>query len=106
MYAEIHRHFVLFKNSLDSGHCRFRQIVVVERNQFEVRVFESDIIELDPKFTDDGSGTEVQFLSTLSPAVLIAESEYKQSVRNGWRAYDPTATYRLPARNSSRTSAA
>ena len=105
MYAEIHRHFVLFKNSLDSGHCRFRQIVVVERNQFEVRVFESDIIELDPKFTDDGSDTGVQFHSTLSPAVLNAESEYKQSVRNGWRACDPTATY-PPVRNGPRSSAA
>jgi hypothetical protein len=105
MYAEIHRHFVLFKNSSDSRHSRFRQIVVVERRQFEVRVFESDIIELDPKFTDDGSDTGVQFHSTLSPAVLNAESEYKQSVRNGWRACDPTATY-PPVRNGPRSSAA
>ena len=66
MYAEIHRHFVLFKNSLDSGHSRFRQIVVVERSQFEVRVFESDIIELDPKFTAIRSMCRNTSLSTLT----------------------------------------
>lgn len=89
MYAEIHRHLVLCKNLPGSPPSRFRQIVVVEREQFEVCVFDSDTLQLDLKFTDVALGTDIQFHTTLPLAVLTAECEYKQSVRTGWRAYDP-----------------
>jgi len=89
MHSEIHRHLVLYKDLPDSRRSRFRQIVVVEREQFEVRIFESDILQLDREFTDDTSGAEIHLHAALPFAVLNAESEYKQSVRKGWRAYYP-----------------
>ena len=95
MYAEIHRHLVLYRNSPECAQSRFRQIVVVERDQFEVRVVESDTVQLDPKFTDDGSQSEIEFHAGLSQAVLKAEQLYKQSVKNGWRAYDPTMPHNV-----------
>ena len=76
-------------NLPESRRPRFPQIVVVEREQFEVRIFESDILQLDREFSDDVSGADIQFHATLLLAVTNAESEYKQSVRKGWRAYDP-----------------
>ena len=93
MHSEIHRHLVLCKNLPGSPPFRFRQIVVVEREQFELRVFDSDTVRLDLEFTDGASGTDIQFHTTLPLAVLSAECEYKQSVRTGWRAYDPMAPH-------------
>lgn len=63
----------------------------MEREQFELRIFESDVLRLERELTGDASGVETQFHATLPLAVLNAESEYKQSVRKGWRAYDPAA---------------
>ena len=102
MHSEIHRHLLLYKDLPDSRRSRFRQIVVLEREQFEVRIFESDILQLEREFSDDASVAEIQFHATLPLAVLSAESEYKQSVRKGWRAYDPA----LHGHSSFRTFAA
>jgi hypothetical protein len=103
--SEIHRHLVLYKDLPDSRLSLFRQIVVVEREQFELRIFESDILRLDREFTDDASGGEIHFHATLRLAVLNAESEYKQSVRKGWRAYDP-AVHKQSSRGGPSTFAA
>ena len=102
MYSEIHRHLVLCKNLPDWAQSCFRQIVVVEREQFEVRVFESDVVQLDLKFTDEAAGAEIQCHVSLPLAILNAESEYKQSVRNGWRAYDPVVHHYSVRRNARR----
>ena len=59
MYSEIHRHLVLCKKLPDSTQSRFRQIVVVEREQFEVRVLEGDVVQLDLRFSDDVAGADV-----------------------------------------------
>ena len=106
MYSEIHRHLVLCKKLPNSTQSRFRQIVVVEREQFEVRVLESDVVQLDLRFTDDVAGADVKFHTSLSSAVLNAEDEYKQSVRSGWRAYNPETHQYSPKRIAHRGPAA
>lgn len=84
MFGETHRHFVLFKARSESGNFRYKQIVVIEQEQFEVRVFETDSIDLNPSFTDGGLHHEAY--SDLTSAVLGAEKQYEMSVRTGWRA--------------------
>jgi hypothetical protein len=84
MFGETHRHFVLFKARSGSENFRYKQIVVIEREQFEVRVFETDRIELNPSFADGGLHHETY--SDVASAVLGAEKQYKMSVRTGWRA--------------------
>ena len=83
MFGETHRHFVLFKARSKSENFRYKQIVVIEREQFEVRVFETDSIDLNPRFTD---GLQYDAYSDVTSAVLGAEEQYKMSVRTGWRA--------------------
>ena len=84
MFAEIHRHFVLFR-----GHPhRFKQIVVVEMERFEVRMIENDSVVLNPVFTDNDLSALAH--PDLNSAVLRAEKEYTLSVREGWRALTPT----------------
>ena len=88
MFGETHRHFVLFKARSESENFRYKQIVVIEREQFEVRVFETDSINLNPKFSDECLQGEAY--SDLTSAVLGAEKQYKLSVRTGWRAVQPS----------------
>ncbi len=100
MFSELHRHLVLFKRLPDSPTCRFRQILVVERDKFEVRVFESDVFQGTLAIGDDATGTQIQFHSSLDSAVLDAERQFKQSVRTGWRAVDPTVSHFTATVNS------
>src|SRR5689334_5917957 len=106
MYAEIHRHLVLYKKIPNSCQSLFRQIVVVEREHFEVRVLESDIPQLDTKFVLDSSSAEIQLYKDLSEAVRNAENNYKESVRQNWRAFDPSVAHSLDAGLAHRASAA
>ena len=96
MYSESHRHLVVYKKPSNSTQPLFRQIVVVERENFEVRVFESDMVQLDTKFILDVSNAEIHY-EDLVEAIQNAENKYKQSVRQNWRAFDPNVSYRLDA---------
>lgn len=100
MFLEIHRHLVLYKRLPDSPTCRFRQILVVERDKFEVRVFDGEVFQKIPSIGDDVSGMEIQFHSSLDSAVLDAEKQFTQSVRTGWRAFDPTLSHFTTTVNS------
>jgi hypothetical protein len=70
------RHFVLYKHDLDAHKARFLQIMVLERERFEVRVFETEQIQLDPKFTDDNPDVDIEHHSHLVSAVLAAEKNF------------------------------
>ena len=72
MYAEIHRHLVLYKKIPNSCQSLFRQIIVVEREHFEVRVFESDIPQLDTKFVLDRTSAEIQLGEQGMAALLLS----------------------------------
>ena len=88
MYGEIHANHVLYKTNPQPGN-RYRQIVVVELGQFEVRILGGDVIQPDPKFTANSDDAEVYFHSSLVSALADAEKELNASVKSGWIPYSP-----------------
>jgi hypothetical protein len=88
MYNEIHSNAVLYRPQVQVGG-RYRQIVVVEKEQFQIRIFEGDVEQLDPKFLADSTDAEIYFHPTLNAAVKDAEKEFQASVTEGWEPYNP-----------------
>jgi hypothetical protein len=86
MYGQVYGNRVLYKMNPEPGH-RYRQIVVVELEQFQVRVLGGNVIQPDPHFLADSQDAEVTFHSSLQAAVDDAEKEYKASVESGWIPY-------------------
>jgi hypothetical protein len=54
MYSEVHANYVFYKAKPAAGN-RYRQIAVVEKGQFELRVFEGDVVQTDPEFIANSS---------------------------------------------------
>jgi hypothetical protein len=91
MYSEVHLNLVAYKKQQPGSKPVFRQITVVEREQFEVRIFSGDVVQKDPKFIAETSDAEVYFHPSLQGAIKDAESEFQQSVSSGeWQPYHPT----------------
>jgi hypothetical protein len=86
MRGDVHEGFVLYKNNPKPGH-RYRQIVVVEMDQFEVRILGGDVIQPDPHFSADSQDAEVYFHSSLEAALADARKEFDASVKSGWLPY-------------------
>jgi len=87
MFGEIHYQRVVYQHAPQPGH-RYRQIAVVERNQFELYVYEGDVLSVEPWCS--GSDTaDVRAYPTLQAAREEAEREYAQSLRDGWQPYSP-----------------
>lgn len=92
MYGQVHINLVLYKVDRKRGGAlpTYRQIAVVEMEQFQVRIFSGDVVQKDPKFIANSANAEVYFHPTLKAAVSDAESEFKQSVDSGeWLPYNP-----------------
>lgn len=88
MYGEIHANRVLYRKKPQPGH-EFRQIVVVETSRFQVRIFEGNVIQTDPKFLADNPTAEYYFHDNLKDALADAEKEFAQSMADGWEPYNP-----------------
>lgn len=88
MYGEVHKNRVLYKEHAQPGH-RYRQIAVIEKEQFEIRIFEGDVVQNDPQFIAQCSDAEISFHPTLEPALADAEDEFQRSVAAGWTAFSP-----------------
>jgi hypothetical protein len=88
MYGQVHENRVLYKQEANN---RYRQIVVVEMRQFEVRIFEGDVIRRDPRFLANSASAEQYSHPNLSAALDDAEVEFRKSVEDGWIPYDPFA---------------
>jgi hypothetical protein len=88
MYKQVHSNVVLYRPQVQVG-SRYRQIVVVEKEQFELRIFEGEVAQLEPKFIADGTDAEVHFHSTVNDAQRDAEKEFQASVAEGWEPYNP-----------------
>ncbi len=86
MYSEIHFNRVLYKSDPKPRN-RYRQIVVEEREQFEVRISKGDVAQTEPEFRS--TDAEVYFHSTLKAALADAEKEFQASVAAGWKPYTP-----------------
>jgi hypothetical protein len=88
MHGEIHRNRVLYREHPQPGH-RYRQIVVVEKDRFEVLIFEGDVVQTDPQFIAQCSDAEISLHQTLKAALAEAESEFQRSITAGWTPYYP-----------------
>ena len=100
MFNEIHRHFVLFKRSPNHSEIMYRHIVLVERDQFEVRVLDCQTMDVNPSVLAKAESAELQLCGNLELGVLGAEKEYKLSIKSGWRALDSTLTAYAALRGS------
>jgi hypothetical protein len=86
MYSEIHMNLSLYKNRAKPGN-RYLNIVIVEKEQFEVRVFEGDVAQVDPKFIANSSDAAMTFHPSLESARKDANKEFDESVAKGWQPY-------------------
>jgi hypothetical protein len=90
MLGEVHLNHVLYKRQPPGAKPVYRQIAVVEHEQFEVRIFEGEVVQTNPKFVPETSDAEVYMHATLKEAIDDAESEFKASVASGvWEPYNP-----------------
>jgi hypothetical protein len=83
MYSEVQANRVLYWNTPGPSH-QFRQIAVVENEQFEVRIFTGSVVETDPKFIAISSGVEVYFHPNLQAALADVENKFQESIAAGW----------------------
>ena len=91
MFGELHLNLVAYKKQPSGSKPVYRQIAVVELEQFLVKIFVGEVVRQDPKFIAESSDAEVYFHQTLQEAINDAESEFQQSVSSGeWQPYDPT----------------
>ena len=90
MLGEVHLNRVLWKMPPFAMKALYRQIAVVEQEQFQVRIFEGRVVRTNPKLIAEKSNTEVRIHPTLKDALDDAESEFKQSIASEkWEPYDP-----------------
>ena len=90
MLGEVHLNRVLYKIPPFAMKARYRQIAVVEQEQFQVRIFEGRLVQTNPKFIAKRSNAEVHIHPTLKKALDDAKSEFKQSIASEeWEPYNP-----------------
>lgn len=90
MWGEVHLNQVLYKRQPTGAKPVYRQIAVVEQDQFQVRIFEGEVVQTNPKFIAESSDAEVFMHATLKEAIDDAESEFKASAASGvWEPYNP-----------------
>jgi hypothetical protein len=61
MYGQVHENLELYSGRPIPG-ARFRQIVVVELEQFQVRILEGEVLQLDPHFSANNPDAIYQFI--------------------------------------------
>jgi hypothetical protein len=90
MLGEVHLNHVLCKIPPLAMKALYRQIAVVEQEQFQVRIFEGRVVQTNPKFIAERSNAEVHMHPTLKEALEDAESEFKESIASeNWEPYNP-----------------
>lgn len=88
MYGEVHANRVLYKKNPQPGH-EYRQVAVVEIEQFQVRIFEGQVIQTDPRFFADNPDAECYVHANLNDALADVDKEFAESIANGWEPYHP-----------------
>ncbi len=90
MRGEVHLNRVLCKMPPFAMKALYRQIAVVEQEQFQVRIFEGRVVQTNPKFIAERSNAEVHNHLTLQEALADAESRFEQSIAGEkWEPYNP-----------------
>jgi len=89
MRGEVHLNRVLYKKQPFALKALYRQIAVVEQEQFEVRIFETRVVQTNPTLIAERSDAEVRIHPTFKDALNDAESEFKQSIASEkWEPFD------------------
>jgi hypothetical protein len=90
MLGEVHLNLVLWKTPPCAMKALYRQIAVVEQEQFQVRIFEGRVAQTNPKFIAERANAEVHTHPTLNDALEDANSHFKRSIANEqWEPYGP-----------------
>jgi len=90
MRGEVHLNRVLFKVPPFAMKVLYRQIAVVEQEQFQVRIFDGRVVQTDPKVISEKPNAEVHIHKTLKEALDDAESEFQQGIASErWEPYKP-----------------
>jgi hypothetical protein len=89
MLGEVHLNLVLYKIPAFAVKALYRQIAVVEQEQFQVRIFEGRVVQTNPKLIAERSNAKVRIHPTLKEALDDAQSEFKQSIASEeWEPYN------------------
>jgi hypothetical protein len=86
MYGQVHGNLVLYWGRPTTG-ARFRQIVVVELEQFQVPILEGEVLQLEPQFSASNPDALYQLHPDLQSALDDADREFDASVEAGWTPY-------------------
>jgi hypothetical protein len=86
MHGQIHANYVLYKSNPKPGE-KYRQIVVVEMEQFQVRILGGEVLHPDPQFAASSEDAEVTFHPSLKSALDDAKKEFDNSQHAGWIKY-------------------
>jgi len=90
MLGDVHLNRVLWKIPPFAMKTLYRQIAVVEQEQFQVRIFEGRVAQTNPKFIAGRANVEVHTHPTLKDALADADSLCKQSIANEqWEPHRP-----------------
>jgi hypothetical protein len=90
MLGELYLNRVLYKMKPFASKALYRQVAVVEQEQFQVRIFEGRVVQTDPRIIAGKSAAEVHTHATLKEALDDAESEYKKCIATErWEPYNP-----------------
>jgi len=85
MPYQVHDKVVFYKDQSKPGH-RFRQIEIVEKGQYEVRIFDGDVILTEPQSVADDDA-EVYFHDTLEQARVDLQRGIEKALHQGWKLY-------------------
>jgi hypothetical protein len=88
MYGEVHANRVFYKPRPSAG-SRYKNIAIIEKGQFEVRIFEGDVLQTDPQFIANSSDAEIYFHPNLQSAIADADKESQACKADGWVPYTP-----------------
>ena len=90
MRGEVHLNRVLWKIPPFAMKALYRQIAVVEQEQFQVRIFEGRVVQTSPQVIAERPNAEVHLHPTLKEALEDAESAIKECIASeNWEPYNP-----------------
>jgi hypothetical protein len=85
------RFHVLYSDTPKPGR-KYRQIVAGQSEDhtfYEVRIFEGDVVQMEPDFNAVGTGAEYYSHATREAAEKDADAERDRSLAAGWLLYSP-----------------
>ena len=83
MYSQVHGNRVFYKTEPKPGN-RYKQIVVVEKEKYELRIFEGEVLQKEPVFDVNNPDAEVYLHDELRTALADARKKSEQSIAEGW----------------------